>query len=158
MSGKFSYALKEAYGYQHCHGDDCDEFYFRPLIMGKEMFTYVAHLPPGGGLYGDEGEAQHFEQSIFVLSGEVTVFLGKDHPEEAETKHTVGPFEAFICRRGEPWGKWNLGDTPVSYVCTFTWLPKATTPEEFLELVKNRGGEFFTPEEMNAMAGELLED
>ena len=151
--------MKESYGYQHCHGTDCDEFYFRPLIMGKEMFTYVAHLPPGGGLHGDDEESKHFEQSIFVLSGTVTVTLGKGMPGEVETKHTVGTHEAFICNRGEPWGKWNEGDSPVTYVCTFTWLPQASTPEEFLEVARARGGEhIFTPEEMNAIADGFLKD
>jgi quercetin dioxygenase-like cupin family protein len=157
MTGKFSYSLKEAHGFQHCHGEECDDIYFRPLVVGKEMYTYVATIPPGGGVHG-HAEPVEFEQSIFVLSGTVTATLGFGLPHEVETKQTVGTYEAFVCPAGELWGKWNLGDTPAIYLCTHSPAPKASGPEEACEIMRSRGVHIYSPEELNEIAGDFLRD
>ena len=69
--------LREIEGVQHCHGPDCDEYYFRPVVYGDDIFTYVAHLPPHGGVSGSQEESDVWEMSLYVLDGEITVTAGE---------------------------------------------------------------------------------
>ncbi len=157
MEKKFSYKLLNMYGFQHCHGEDCDEFFIRPIYVGKEMMTFIAHIPPHGGAGGDEEEMQYFEQSIYVLDGTLTVNVGEGRPEDSEIVHKVGPKEAFGCLRGEPHGKWNETDEPVSYICTYTYVPPMiSSPEEFFTGENREGRKIFSPEDLNKMAGDYL--
>ena len=66
-------ALHSAFGIQHAE----DEYYFRPLILGDNLFTYVAHIPPGGGVPPYPEAAQHVqvEHTLYVLQGTIKVTL-----------------------------------------------------------------------------------
>ncbi len=138
-------------GVQHCHGEHCDEYYYRPLVYGNDLFTYVAHIPPGGGVPPDEEESSMYELSLYVLSGHMLVSYG-------EEKFTMGPHTALHCVRGVPVGFENPGDEPVSLVLSFAPAPKgASNADEMRALVESRGRNVFSPAAMNAMAGDLLQ-
>ncbi len=37
-------ALRDTVGYQHAQ----DDYWYRPVVFGDNLFSYVAHVPPGG--------------------------------------------------------------------------------------------------------------
>ena len=144
--------ISEREGVQHCHGDHCDEYFYRPLVYGKDIFTYVAHIPPGGGVPGDQEEADMYELSLFILSGNPRVTYG-------DSSFSMPPFTAFHCERGVPVGFENPGDEPVTLLLSFSPAPKGANNEaEMRALVEKRGRSMFSAEEMNKMAGEFWLD
>ena len=141
--------ISEREGVQHCHGDHCDEYFYRPLVYGKDIFTYVAHIPPGGGVPGDQGEADMYEMSLFILSGNPKVTYG-------DTSFSMPPLTAFHCERGVPVGFENPGDEPVTLLLSFSPAPQGANNEaEMRAFVEKRGRSTFSAEEMNKMAGEF---
>jgi hypothetical protein len=151
--------LREIEGVQHCHGEHCDDYFYRPVVYGENLFTYVAHIPPHGGVSGDQGEADMFELSLYVLDGAVTVTKGEGTPEDCEEKYVLRPHTAMNFPKGKPYGLWNEGDVPASLVLSFAPPPRgAKNPREMRELLESRGRSVEPPEEMNAMAGPLLAD
>lgn len=137
-------------GVQHCHGEICDEYYYRPLVYGNDLFTYIAHIPPGGGVPPDQEEADMYELSLYILDGQPTVLYGGD-------KFTMQPHTALHCRRGVLLGFENPTAEPVSLILSFTPSPKgAMDPDQMRDLVEKRGRSVFSPESMNEMAGGLL--
>lgn len=138
-------------GVQHCHEDHCDEYYYRPLVYGDGLFTYIAHIPPGGGVQPDQEEADMFELSLYVLSGRPDVTYGNE-------TFAMCPHTALHCKRGVPVGFENPNSEPVSLILSFTPPPKgANNSDEMRQLVESRGRSVFSPEVMNRMAGELFE-
>ncbi len=152
--------LREIEGVQHCHGSDCDEYYYRPLVYGDNLFTYVAHIPPGGGFPGDQGESEMFETSLYILAGEVVVTVGHGTtPDSCDEQFVLRPHMAMHRPKGLACGMWNRGDVPVSLVLSFSPPPAGPkNPREMRELVEKRGRSVEPPAEMNAMAGSLLGD
>jgi mannose-6-phosphate isomerase-like protein (cupin superfamily) len=141
---------RDVEGVQHCHGDNCDAYYYRPLVYGNDLFTYIAHIPPGGGVPPDQEEADLFEMSLYVLSG---------HPQVtyANERFEMRPHTALHCEKGVPVGFRNDGPEPVSLILSFSPPPQhAGNPEEMRRLVESRGRSVFSPESMNRMAGDLL--
>src|SRR5690606_9270261 len=125
--------LKDADGYQHCHGEHCDEYWYRPLVFGKDLFTYVAHIPPGGGVPSDREEANLLAMSLFTLEGDIEVVYG-------EERFTVPPMSALHCPKGVPVGFFNHGDKPASLVLSFAPPPGgAHNHEEMREFARKRG-------------------
>jgi hypothetical protein len=149
--------LREIEGVQHCHGDNCDEYFYRPVVYGTDLFTYVAHIPPHGGVSGDQAESDMFEMSLYILDGHVTVTEGEGTPDTVSQKYLLGPHKAMHCRKGMPYGLWNETDYPASLVLSFTPPPSGPkNPKEMREFVEERGRSVASPEEMNDMAGRLL--
>lgn len=141
---------REIEGVQHCHGENCDEYYYRPLVYGKDLFTYIAHIPPGGGVPPDQEEADMYELSLYILDGRPLVLYGGD-------KFTMSPHTALHCQRGVPLGFENPTEEPVSLLLSFTPSPKgAKNSEEMRALIEKRGRSVLRPEAMNEMAGGLL--
>lgn len=141
---------RDVEGVQHCHGEHCDEYYYRPLVYGQDLFTYIAHIPPGGGVPPDAEEAAMFELSLYILDGRPTVLYGDD-------RFVMHPHTALHCVRGVPLGFENLTDEPVSLILSFTPSPRgAIDPDEMRALVEARGRSVIAPATMNEMAGELL--
>jgi hypothetical protein len=137
-------------GVQHCHGEHCDEYYYRPLVYGKELFTYIAHIPPGGGVPPDEEESSLFELSLYILDGRPTVFYG-------DQVFTMYPHTALHCGRGVPLGFENRSDKPVTLILSFAPSPRgAINADEMRALVESRGRSVIAPAAMNEMAGGLL--
>ena len=145
----FIYA-KDMEGVQHCHDENCDEYYYRPLVYGKDLFTYIAHIPPGGGVPADQEESDMYELSLYILDGQPLVTYGDD-------KFTMVPHTALHIQRGVMLGFDNPTDKPVSLILSFTPSPKgAINPDEMRALIERRGRSVMTPESMNEMAGGLL--
>lgn len=149
---------REIPGVQHCHGEDCDEYYFRPLVFGDEIFTYIAHMPPGGGASGDQAESEMFEMSLYVLDGEATVTKGKGTPEEVEEVYVLHPHTAMDFPRGQPLGIWNRSENPTTLLMSFSPVGEGgpQNMEEYRVRVESSGRSLFSPEEMNSMAGIYL--
>ncbi len=78
--------LREMEGVRHCHGENCDEYDCRPVVTGNDLFTYVAHIPPGGGVPSEEEESSMYEMSLYVLSGHTRVIYGDE--EFSMSPHT----------------------------------------------------------------------
>jgi len=66
--------VREASGFRHLD----DGYYYRPLVAGKELYTYVAHVPSRGYMPPDAEEAKEFELSLFMIDGELVVILDAD--------------------------------------------------------------------------------
>ena len=64
----------EVEAYQHAD----DGYYYRPLVAGKELFSYVAHVPAGGYMPPDAEEAELFELSLFMLEGHLDGILDEE--------------------------------------------------------------------------------
>ena len=79
--------------YQHAD----DGYYYRPLVAGKELFSYVAHVPAGGYMPPDAEEAELFELSLFMLEGELEGILNEDRIK-------LEPGDALHIPRGTPFG------------------------------------------------------
>ncbi|MDX1435821.1 MAG: hypothetical protein R3335_03355 [Anaerolineales bacterium] len=142
--------LREIGGVQHCHGENCDEYYYRPLVYGDNLFTYVAHIPPGGGVPPDQEEADMYELSLYILDGTPTVYYGED-------QFIMYPHTALHCKRGVKVGFDNPTKDPVSLVLSFTPAPGGpTNSQEMQEFVEARGRSIFSPASMNSMSGGLL--
>lgn len=141
--------LKDMEGVQHCHDGDCDEYYYRPLVYGDDLFSYIAHIPPGGGVPGDQEEADMFEMSCLILSGTATA-------QYADEKFDMQPYSALHCPRGVPVGFFNRTSEPVSLTLSFTPSPRgAKNPQEMRQYLLDRGRKVWTADEMNAMSGGL---
>ena len=141
---------KDIEGVQHCHSENCDEYYYRPMVYGKDLITYIAHIPPGGGVPADQEEADMYELSLYILDGQPLVTYGDD-------KFTMVPHTALHIQRGVMLGFDNPTDKPVTLILSFTPSPKgAINPDEMRALIEKRGRSVMTPESMNEMAGGLL--
>jgi mannose-6-phosphate isomerase-like protein (cupin superfamily) len=150
MSEKPFVDVKEVEGVQHCHGDDCDEYFYRPLVYGKDLFTYIAHIPPGGGVPPDQEEADMYEVSLYILSGRPRVTYGAE-------SFTMYAHTALHCEKGVPVGFENPNQEPVSLILSFTPPPQgANNPDEMRRFVESRGRSVFSPNTMNKMAGDFL--
>ena len=141
---------RDVEGVQHCHGEHCDEYYYRPLVYGKDLFTYIAHIPPGGGVPPDQEEADMYELSLYILSGSPKVTYGDE-------TFTMYPHTALHCQKGVMVGFGNPNQEPVSLILSFTPSPKgASNSDEMRQHVESRGKSVFSATEMNKMAGKLL--
>ena len=96
------------------HADD--QYYYRPVVAGDELFTYVAHVPAGGHMPADAEEAKLFELSLFMLEGELDTVLGDDEV-------SVAKGDALHIRRGVAFGVTNNGTGPASFVLSFAPPP-----------------------------------
>lgn len=139
---------------QHCHGEHCDEYFYRLVVYGETLITYVAHIPPHGGVSGDQRESDMFELSLYVLDGEATVTKGEGTPDDFEEKCVLRPHTAMNFPKGKPYGLWNEQDVPARAALSITPPPRgAKNPREMRELLEKRGRSVEPPEEMKAMAG-----
>ena len=97
----------EVEAYQHAD----DGYYYRPLVAGKELFSYVAHVPAGGYMPPDAEEAELFELSLFMLEGNLDGILDEDR-----IALTAG--DALHIPRGMPFGVENKGSAKRSRSCS----------------------------------------
>ncbi len=132
--------LVDAAGVQHAN----DEYYYRPLIAGDNLFTYVAHVMPGGYMAPDAEEAEMFELSLYMLEGSMLVYYG-------EEEFTLEPNTALFIPRGVPFGVRNETETAVSFVLTFTPPPQLESIESWLARVPEHKRK--TADQLRAMIG-----
>jgi len=136
-------AVRDASGFQHAN----DEYYYRPLVSGDELFTYVAHVPAGGVMAPDAEEAKLFELSLFMLDGELIGTLGtEDMP--------MRPGEALHIPRGVAFGVRNETDTTSSFVLSFSPPPRSGGIAQMLDAARETGRRVYEPAEFESIVGE----
>jgi len=135
--------IRDASGFQHAD----DRYYYRPLVSGKDIFSYVAHVPAGGGVPPDTEEAKLFELSLFMIDGELVALVG----DEA---FPIRVGDALHIPRGTAFGVRNETSRSASFVLSFSPPPRSGTIEEMLEAARGRGRRVFAPAEFDAVIGE----
>lgn len=129
--------LAQAGGVQHAE----DAYWYRPLIVGDNLFTYVAHVLPGGYMAPDAEEAEMFELSLYMLEGSLLIYYGDE-------TFTIEPHTALFIPRGIPFGVRNEQETVATFVLTFTPPPQIESIEAWLARV---------PDHKRKTAGEIRE-
>ncbi len=132
----------EVEAYQHAD----DSYYYRPLVAGKELFTYVAHVPAGGYLPPDPEEAELFELSLFMLEGELEGIL-----DDRRVLLTRG--DALHIPRGVPFGVENQGEQTVTFVLSFAPPPPNVDLETMKQSARDRGRVVIDAEEVEGVVG-----
>jgi mannose-6-phosphate isomerase-like protein (cupin superfamily) len=127
--------LSHAGGVQHAD----DDYWYRPLVAGDNLFTYVAHVLPGGYMAPDAEEAELFELSLYVLEGALLIYYGDE-------TFTIEPHSALFIPLGVPFGVRNEKESVATFVLTFTPPPKIESMEAWLARV---------PEHKRKSAGEI---
>jgi quercetin dioxygenase-like cupin family protein len=110
--------LVDASGVQHAE----DDYWYRPLIAGDNLFTYVAHVLAGGYMAPDAEEAEMFELSLYMLEGALLIYYG-------EETFTIEAGTALYIPRGTPLGVRNETKETASFLLTFTPPPKIESLE-----------------------------
>ena len=136
-------AVREASGFQHAN----DEYYYRPLVAGDELFTYVAHVPAGGVMPPDAEEAKLFELSLFMLDGELIATLGTD-------EMPLRPGEALHIPRSVAFGVRNETASTASFVLSFSPPPRSGSVEQMLQAARESGRRVFEAAEFESIVGE----
>lgn len=136
-------AARDASGFQHAN----DAYYYRPLVSGDELFTYVAHVPKGGVMPPDPEEAKLFELSLFMLDGELTATLGSDDMP-------LRPGDALHVPRGLAFGVRNDGDRTASFILSFAPPPRSGGIEQVLADARQKGRRIYEPHEFESIVGE----
>ena len=136
-------AVRDASGFQHAN----DEYYYRPLVSGDELFTYVAHVPAGGVMPPDAEEAKLFELSLFMLDGELIGTLGSDDMP-------LRPAEALHIPRGVAFGVRNETARTASFVLSFSPPPRSGGIQQILDAARDTGRRVYAPSEFESMVSE----
>ncbi len=137
--------LGEVEGFQHAQ----DDYWFRPLLFGKGLFMYVAHVPPGGDMPANgHAEKEEFEVALYMLEGSLEITYG-------EEKFEIDPEMALLVPLGTPFGVKNSGRETASFVLTFSPPPEIESREELRKRFEARGGVVKSPEEMNELRGRV---
>jgi len=128
-------------GFQHGQ----DDYWYQPLVFGKNLFTYLASVPPGGYMPPHGHEEDPYELSFFQLDGELEVTLEQD-------TFTVTPGDALHIDPGVSLGVRNTHDTVARFLLTFNPPPAAGSLEAMRERFAKRGGGVKSPAEMRRWA------
>lgn len=114
--------LDDACAVQHAD----DDYWYRPLIAGDNLFTYVAHVLPGGNMAPDAEEAELFELSLYMLEGLLFIYYGDE-------TFTIRAGHALFIPRGVPFGVRNETEDTATFVLTFTPPPEIDSLEAWWE-------------------------
>jgi glyoxylate utilization-related uncharacterized protein len=131
--------LEDVEGFQHAK----DNYWYRPLIFSENLFTYVAHIPPGGFMPAhDDGHV--FETSLYMIEGKLEVTFQKDvfDIEKDMALHVPG---------GAPFGVRNNGEVMASYVLTFHPPPDIESIEALRKRYDENEREYKSVEEMREL-------
>ena len=134
----------EVEAYQHAD----DQYYYRPVVAGKELFTYVAHVPVGGHMPPHDDEAELFELSLFMLEGELDILLGGE-----EVQITRG--DALHIPRCVPVGVTNNGSSTASFVLSFSPPPPNVDLDTMKQSAIDRGRVVVEPSDVESVVGPL---
>lgn len=124
------------------HGKD--GYYYRPLVFGKDIFLYVAHIPPGGYMPPDAEEAKLFELVLFMLEGNLEVSDGEETMD-------ISAEMALHIPRGTPFGTNNRWDRTASFVMAFTPPPRLKSLDQFRDIFRKQGLEIVPAMDANQM-------
>lgn len=136
-------AVRDASGFQHAD----DQYYYRPLVAGAELFTYVAHVPAGGVMAPDAEEAKLFELSLFMLDGELIGTLDTDDMP-------LRPGEALHVPRGTAFGIRNETRRTASFVLSFSPPPRSGGIQHMLDAARENGRRVYEPAEFDVIVGQ----
>ena len=135
----------EVEAYQHAD----DSYYYRPVVAGDELFTYVAHVPAGGYLPPDAEEAELFELSLFMIEGELEGILD-------ERRVTLTRGDALHIRRGVPFGVENKGAGAASFVLSFAPPPPNVDLDTMKQSALERGRVVIAAGEVEDVVGPVI--
>lgn len=135
--------VRDIEGFQHAE----DDYWFQPVVFGKNLFTYVASVPPGGVMPPHGHEEDPYELSFFQIDGELEVTLEDD-------TFTVGPGTALHIEPGVSLGVRNNGRRAARFVLTFNPPPKIESLERLRQTFAERGRRMKSPTEMQRMMHE----
>ena len=135
-------ALRDTEGFQHA----LDDYWYRPLVIGDNLFTYVAHVAPGGDMPADAEEAELFELSLFMLGGRLTITYGEEQLE-------IAAGDGLFVPRGVAFGVRNVTPEVGTFLLTFTPPPGITSAEELKERFIAKGRVVRSAPEMAEMVG-----
>ncbi len=130
--------------YQHAD----DQYYYRPVVAGVELFTYVAHVPAGGHMPADAEEAELFELSLFMLEGQLDTVLGDETVPIAKG-------DALHIRRGVAFGVTNNGSGPASFVLSFSPPPPNVDLDTMKQSAIDRGRNVIEASDVEGVVGAL---
>ena len=136
-------AARDASGFQHAD----DQYFYRPLVSGAELFTYVAHVPAGGVMPPDPEEAKLFELSLFMLDGELVGTLDA-------TDMALRPGEALHIPRGTAFGVRNETGRTASFVLSFAPPPRTGGIAQMLDDARAKGRRVYEPSDFGEIVGE----
>lgn len=143
MSAPKPFPVRKASGFQHSK----DQYYYRPLVAGEALFTYVAHVPAGGFMPPSVEEAKLFELSLFMVDGELEATLGSD-------RVTLHAGEALHIPRNVAFGVRNSTPRSASFILSFAPPPRTGTIDEMLAAAREKGRRVYEPAEFDAIIGE----
>jgi len=135
-------ALRDTEGFQHAK----DDYWYRPLIIGDNLFSYVAHVPPGGDMAADAVEAEEFELSMFMLAGTLHVTYGAE-------QFDVTAGDGLFIPRGVAFGVRNERSEVGSFFLTFTPPPSIRSAEEMKRRFIEKGRTVKSAAQMAEMVG-----
>lgn len=135
----------DAAGFQHAD----DDYYYRPLVAGEELFTYVAHVPPGGYMPPDAEEAKLFELSLFMVEGDLVGILG-------ETEMPLTPGDALHIPRGTAFGVDNRSAGTASFILSFAPPPRTGDIDTMLADARSKGRRVYAAEEFGSIVGDSV--
>lgn len=143
MASQRPLSIRAARGFQHAQ----DEYYYRPLVAGERLFTYVAHVRAGGDMAPSVEEAKMFELSLFMLDGELNATLG-------EEQVVLRPGDGLHIPLNVPFGVRNSTSRSASFVLSFSPPPPLGSLEAMFEQARAKGRRVFEPKEFDAIIGE----
>lgn len=135
-------ALRDVDGFQHAQ----DDYWYRPLVMGDALFSYVAHVPPAGYMAPSAEEAELFELSLFMLGSALHIFYGDEEID-------IAAGQALHIPRGVPFGVRNDTDAVATFLLTFTPPPNIKSLDEMRERFLSMGRTVKSPAAMSEMVG-----
>jgi len=115
-------------GFQHGQ----DDYWFRPLVFGQSLFTYLAYVPPGGSMPPHGHEEDPYELSFFMVAGELDVTL------EADTFRAL-PGDAVHVQPTVSLGVRNPTPVTAVFLLTFNPPPPIGSLEKLRERYAARG-------------------
>lgn len=136
-------AVRDARGFQHSK----DQYFYRPLVAGDGIFTYVAHVPAGGDMPPSEEEAKLFELSLFMIDGELDCSLSGEWM-------AVRAGEGLHIPLNVPFGVHNRHDRSATFVLSFSPPPRVGGLDNLFADAEAKGRRIYEPSEFDDIIGE----
>lgn len=122
-----------------------DNYWYRPVVFGKNLFTYIAYVPPGGSMPPHGHEEDPYELSLVMLQGELQIMLDGDTfvASEGDAVH-VEPTVSL--------GVHNVTDRTAAFALTFNPPPPSISSIDAVrERYKKRGSGIMDVAEIEAL-------
>lgn len=134
--------FRDVEAYQHAD----DEYFYRPLVAGEHLFTYIAHVPSGGVMPPDAEEAEMFELSLFMVTGSLLATVGG-------RSWTIDAGEALHIPRGTPFGVENHSGSTATFLLSFAPPPRGIDLATMKEKALGRGRVVIEPADVEERVG-----